>query len=111
MQLPKISEELSTFPTTARKCEFGWDMSRIKEGLFVGTRKDAINLANSRQGDKLRILTVDIESLEIALKDGVLTKHVPCVDEPEADLLSFFDDCSEFISSGLENEEIVLVHW
>ena len=83
-------------------------MSQIKEGLFVGTRKDAINLANSRQGDKLRILTVDTESLEI---DGVLTKHVPCVDEPEADLLSFFDDCSEFISSGLENEEIVLVHW
>lgn len=84
-----------------------WDMSLIKEGLFVGTRKDAINLANSRQGDKLRILTVDIESLEIE----VLTKHVPCVDEPEADLLSFFDDCSEFISGGLENEEIVLVHW
>ena len=88
-----------------------WDMSQIKEGLFVGTRKDAVHLANSRQGDKLRILTVDIESLEIELKDGVLTKHVPCVDEPEADLLSFFDDCSEFISSGLENEEIVLVHW
>lgn len=88
-----------------------WDMSLIKEGLFVGTRADAINLANSRQGDKQRILTVDIESLEIVLKDGVLTKHVPCVDEPEADLLSFFDDCSEFISSGLENEEIVLVHW
>lgn len=85
-----------------------WDMSQIKEGLFVGTRKDAVHLANSGQGDKLRILTVDIESLEI---DGVLTKHVPCVDEPEADLLSFFDDCSEFISSGLENEEIVLVHW
>lgn len=83
-------------------------MSQIKEGLFVGTRKDAVHLANSRQGDKLRILTVDIESFEI---DGVLTKHVPCVDEPEADLLSFFDDCSEFISSGLENEEIVLVHW
>ena len=88
-----------------------WDMSLIKEGLFVGTRADAINLANSRQGDKQRILTVDIESLEIALKDGFVTKHVPCVDEPEADLLSFFDDCSEFISSGLENEEIVLVHW
>ena len=86
-------------------------MSLIKERLFVGTKADAINFANSRQGDKQRILTVDIESLEIGLKDGVLTKHVPCVDEPEADLLSFFDDCSEFISSGLENEEIVLVHW
>jgi len=109
LQLPKISEELSTSPTTARNLD--WDMSLINEGLFVGSRADAINLANSRQGDKLRILTVDIESLEIALKDGVLTKHVPCVDEPEADLLSFFDDCSELISSGLENEEIVLVHW
>ena len=86
-------------------------MSLIKERLFVGTRADAINLANSRQGDKLRILTVDNESLEIGLKDEVLTKHVPCVDEPEADLLSFFDDCSEFISGGLENEEIVLVRW
>ena len=108
-QFPKISEELSTSPTTVRKCE--QDMSLIKERLFVGTKADAINLANSRQGDKQRILTVDIESLEIGLKDGVLTKHVPCVDEPEVDLLSFFDDCSEFISSGLENKDIVLVHW
>ena len=87
-------------------------MSLVKEGLYIGTRVDAVNLASSKlPGHKLRILTVDIEPLEIEEGDGIFTKHVQCVDEPEADLLSFFDECSEFITSGLENKEDVLVHW
>lgn len=53
---------------------------------------------------------MDLESLQIE-EDGVLTKHVPCLDEPEADLLSFFDECSEFITSGLKNKQNVIVHW
>ena len=87
-------------------------MSLIKEGLNIGTRADAVNLAHSiLPGHKLRILTVDIEPLGIGSEDGMFTKHVQCVDEPEADLLSFFDESSEFITSGLENKENVLVHW
>lgn len=86
-------------------------MSLIQEGIYIGTRADARNLTNARlPGDKLRILTVDLESLQIE-EDGVLTKHVPCLDEPEADLLSFFDECSEFITSGLKNKQNVIVHW
>lgn len=86
-------------------------MSLVEEGMYIGTRADARNLANARlPGDILRILTVDIESLQIE-EDGVLTKHVSCLDEPEADLLSFFDDCSEFITSGLKNKQNVTVHW
>lgn len=85
-------------------------MSLIQEGIYIGTRADARNLANARlPGDKLRILTVDLESLQIE-EDGVLTKHVPCLDQPEADLLSFFDECSEFITSGLKNKQNVIVH-
>lgn len=87
-------------------------MSLVKEGLFIGTRVDAIKLANSRlPGNKLRILTVDIGPIGIEEEDEIFAKHVQCVDEPEADLLSFFDECSEFITSGLENKENVLVHW
>lgn len=86
-------------------------MSLVKEGLFIGTRVDAINLANSRlPGNKLWILTVDIEPIGIEEEDEIFTKHVQCVDEPEADLLSFFDECSEFITNGLENKKNVLVH-
>ena len=86
-------------------------MSLVKEEMYIGTRADARNLANARlPGDKLRILTVDIESLQIE-EDGVLTKHVPCLDEPEADLLSCFDECSEFITGGLKNKQHVIVHW
>ena len=86
-------------------------MSLVKEGIYIGTKADARNLANARLlDDKLRILTVDIEPL-LTEEDGVLTKHVPCLDEPEADLLSFFDECSEFITSGLKNKQIVIVHW
>lgn len=86
-------------------------MSLIKEGLYIGTRTDANNLAKAKlPGDKLRILTVDTEPLQIE-EDGILTKHVPCMDEPEADLLSFFDKCSEFITSGLKDKQNVIVHW
>lgn len=88
-------------------------MSFIRERLYIGTKEDGINLAYSKlPEDKLRILTVDIEPLQ-GIEDGggILTKHVQSVDEPEADLLSFFDECSEFITCGLENDENVLVHW
>lgn len=86
-------------------------MSLIKEGLFIGTRTDANNLAKAKlPAEKLRILTVDIEPLQLE-EDGILSKHVPCMDEPEADLLSFFDECSEFITSGLKDEQNVIVHW
>ncbi|KAL9988494.1 hypothetical protein ACROYT_G002948 [Oculina patagonica] len=85
-------------------------MSLIKEGLFIGTRTDANNLAKAKlPAEKLRILTVDIEPLQLE-EDGILSKHVPCMDEPEADLLSFFDECSEFITSGLKDEQNVIVH-
>lgn len=97
--------------STRRKHGGQMRMSLVKEGMYIGTRADARNLANARlPGDILRILTVDIESLQIE-EDGVLTKHVSCLDEPEADLLSFFDDCSEFITSGLKNKQNVIVHW
>ena len=88
------------------------DMSLIKEKLYIGSRVDAINLANSKlPEDKLRILTVDLEPLGREDGGGILTKHVQCLDEPEADLLSYFDECSEFITRGLESKENVLVHW
>lgn len=85
-------------------------MPLIKEGLFVGTRVDASNLVSVKLPDAtLRILTVDSEPLQIE-EDGVSTKHVTCLDEPEADLLSFFDECSDFITTGLQNKQTVVVH-
>lgn len=86
-------------------------MSLVKEGLYIGSRTDAIVLANSKPpDDKIRILTVDFEPLGIDDGDLILSKHVQCLDEPEADLLSFFDECSEFITKGNENKEHVVVH-
>lgn len=105
------------FTMLSEGCGESWrtytgDMSFIKERLYIGSRVDAIDLANSQlPEDKLRILTVDFEPLGIEDGDGILTKHVQCLDEPEADLLSFFDECSEFITRGLESKENVLVHW
>ena len=92
-----------------------WDvveMSLIKEGLYIGTWTDANKfIAKAKLPcQKVRILTVDTEPLQIE-EDGILTKHVPCMDEPEADLLSFFDECSEFITSGLKDKQNVIVHW
>lgn len=87
------------------------EMPLIKEGLFVGTRVDASNLVSVKLPDAtLRILTVDSEPLQIE-EDGVSTKHVTCLDEPKADLLSFFDECSDFITTGLQNKQTVVVHW
>ena len=91
---------------------YAYEMSLIKERLYIGSRVDAINLANSKLSEnKLRILTVDFEPLGIEGWDEILTKHVQCLDQPEADLLSFFDECSEFITCGLESKQNVLVHW
>lgn len=87
------------------------EMPLIREGLSIGTRNDASNLVSVKlPNDTLRILTVDSEPLKIE-KDGVSIRHITCLDEPEADLLSFFDECSDFITAGLQNKQNVIVHW
>lgn len=86
------------------------EMPLIREGLSIGTRNDASNLVSVKlPDDTLRILTVDSEPLKIE-KDGVSIRHITCLDEPEADLLSFFDECSDFITAGLQNKQNVIVH-
>lgn len=87
-------------------------MSFVKENLYIGSRADAIALANtSPSEEKTRILTVDLEPLRLGNEDLIILKHVQCLDEHDTDLLSFFDDCSEFITDGIDKKENVLVHW
>ncbi|XP_015764779.1 PREDICTED: dual specificity protein phosphatase 12-like [Acropora digitifera] len=86
-------------------------MSFVKENLYIGSRADAIALANTRPSEeKTRILTVDLEPLRLENEDLIILKHVQCLDEHDTDLLSFFDDCSEFITDGIDKKENVLVH-
>ncbi|XP_029212053.2 dual specificity protein phosphatase 12-like isoform X1 [Acropora millepora] len=86
-------------------------MSFVKENLYIGSRADAIALANTRPSEeKTRILTVDLEPLRLENEDLMILKHVQCLDEHDSDLLSFFDDCSEFITDGIDKKENVLVH-
>ena len=85
----------------------------VQPCLYIGKKDDTIHFCNQKPWNcKLRILTVDSEpEFSVANKDGVVRKHVYCLDEPQADLLSFFDECTEFISRGLKTGQSVIVHW
>ena len=87
-------------------------MKQVFGNIFIGNREDALScLSGDKEGVK-RILTVDSEPVcSTQVDDSVLAlKHVSCLDEPEADLLSHFDSCIEFIKEGV-NYCKVLVHW
>ena len=82
----------------------------IRPHLYLGNRENAESVHLLSIYNIRRILTVDTEPLEVT-DLALRTKFVRCLDEPEADLLSSFDECIEFISCGVAAEENVIVHW
>ena len=85
-----------------------------KDGFYIGNREDAFACL-TEDTDITHILTVEAEPLsstDIFDKGGddIQLKHVRCLDQLEADLLSHLDDCIQFIEKGLKDGK-VLVHW
>lgn len=84
----------------------------VRPHLYLGNRRNASNLHLLKNHNIRRVLTLDTEPLAISDANSNLNfKFVRCMDEPEADLLSSFDECIEFIKSGVAVNENVLVHW
>ena len=108
---------LQALPSNVDHSNRGDYLQAVKPYLFLGNRRNAENFHLLKNYNICRILTVDFEPLIVdessssTSSSNVTTKFVRCLDEPEADLLSSFDGCIEFISSGVAAEENVLVHW
>ena len=89
----------------------GIAMKEVFKGVFIGHWQDGLDCLSKEQ-ENWFILTLYTEPLcdTATEQQHDKLKHVRCFDEPEADLLSFFDDCVDFIHKGLEKSK-VLVHW
>ena len=87
-----------------------------KDGLYIGNREDAFTCL-TEDTDIRHILTIEAEPLsgtDIKYDKGgtndIMLKHVRCLDQLEADLLTYLDECIQFIMRGLSDGK-VLVHW
>ena len=86
-----------------------------KDGLYIGNREDAFTCL-TEDTQITYILTVEAEPLsstDTKYDKGdhnILLKHVQCLDQLHADLLSHLGECIQFIEKGLKNGR-VLVHW
>jgi dual specificity phosphatase 12 len=83
-------------------------------GLYIGNREDAFTCL-TQDTNITHILTIEAEPLSGTDKydkgsHDIILKHVQCLDQLQADLLSHLDECIHFIEKGLKNGR-VLVHW
>ena len=83
-------------------------------GVYIGNREDAFTCL-TEDTDIKYVLTVEAEPLSDTDKydkgsHDITLKHVYCLDQLQADLLSHLDDCIQFIEKGLKDGK-VLVHW
>lgn len=86
----------------------------LEDGLFIGNREDAFACL-TQDSDITHILTIEAEPLASTDKydkgdQNIVLKHINCLDQLEADLLSNLGECIDFIQDGLMNGR-VLVHW
>ena len=85
-----------------------------KDGLYIGNREDAFTCL-TEDTDITHILTIEAEPLSGTDNEydkggnDILLKHVRCLDQLEADLLSYLDECIQFIVKSLRDGK-VLVH-
>ena len=84
------------------------------KGLYIGNKDDAFKCL-TESTDITHILTIEAEPLSETDKydkcsHEITLKHIQCLDQLQADLLSHLDECIQFIENGLKNGK-VLVHW
>lgn len=88
-------------------------IDKIESNLYLGGLAAAINCETMKVHKITHILTIDTVPLrEFNNVDlsHIVKKFIQLSDQPNEDLLSYFDDTYNFISSALENGGTVFVH-
>ncbi|XP_034139848.1 dual specificity protein phosphatase MPK-4-like [Drosophila guanche] len=88
-------------------------IDEIETGLFLGNLTAATHMETLKSFKITHILTLDSVPLpKHILEAGFLTtKYIQIADMPREDILQHLEGCVNFISSALDQNGIVLVHW
>ncbi|XP_050415369.1 dual specificity protein phosphatase 12 [Patella vulgata] len=84
-------------------------MNVILENLYLGSVESSKDTEKLNELGITHILTVDVQALFQETCDTFVTKHINLPDLAESDLLTYFEECNEFINEGREKGS-VLVH-
>lgn len=91
------------------ECEI--DMDKIIDRIYLGSAFAAQDTDSLTRLGITHVLTIDTQPLKYDLSENITYKYIYCVDMPEADLLTKFEECFKFIDDGLSQENgAVLIH-
>ncbi|XP_013410303.1 dual specificity protein phosphatase 12 [Lingula anatina] len=85
------------------------DLARVDINLYIGSRDDASDTETLQQKEVTHILTIDVKPLPTTQQMTFQCKFIHALDDPETDLLSYFEECIQFIEDGVKMGG-VLVH-
>lgn len=87
-------------------------MDKIVDGIYLGSVYAAQDINSLTRLGITHVLTIDIQPLKYDLSESITYKFVYCVDVPESDLLSKFEECFKFIDDALsQSGRTILIHW
>ncbi|XP_010546836.1 PREDICTED: dual specificity protein phosphatase 1B [Tarenaya hassleriana] len=89
--------------------EGGNDLSKIEEGLFIGSVAEASNRDLLKSSNVTHILTVAV-AVSPLYPDEFSYKVIEVVDRSETDLTQYFDECFNFVDEARQSGGGVLVH-
>jgi len=84
-------------------------MSHIKDGIYIGSVKDANNINFINEKSITHVLCVASE-VQPAFHNGVVYKHLKLSDHPLFSIFGYLSEASNFIKSGKEDGGNILVH-
>src|SRR6218665_1207254 len=81
-----------------------------EENLALSNLEDACNEELLNSNEIKSILSLISYDTDMKIYSGINYKRIDVLDECHEDLLTYFDEISDFIRSSLANEKRVLVH-
>ena len=86
------------------------DMNVILENLYLGSIEAALHTDILKDAGVTHILTIDDRPLSHETTNKFTSKYIHGLDLHDTDLLTYFDECIDFINEGRKAGG-VLVHW
>ena len=87
-------------------------MDKIVDRVYLGSAFAANDSVSLTRLGITHVLTIDIQKLKYDLSENITYKYIHCVDMPEADLLTKFEECFKFIDECLgQANGAILIHW
>ena len=87
-------------------------MDKIVDRIYLGSVYAAQDTDTLTRLAITHVLTIDVQPLKYDLSENITYKFVYCVDMPEADLLTKFEECFKFIDEALSQwSGAILIHW